>query len=229
MALRKSIKSKIKLSHETYLEGLLGLNDENSTCDSKKLFSFLKSSKQDQLGTPALNHRNRLVTETAEKADVHNLQFQPVFTSKAPLSLTCLCKMKLQDMTDQGEIPSEALPQEMRESPPAMEDFSISVAGILKLLKNLKPGKAAGPDRLKPVLLKELREEIAPIIQVILSAPYKQANSHQSGVEPSSPPSSKKVINHPPQTIDRSPSPVYYNIVKAVSKLLQYFVRSSNT
>ena len=48
-----------------------------------------------------------------------------------------------------------------------MEDFSISVAGILKLLKNLKPGKAAGPDRLKPILLKELCEEIAPIIQVI--------------------------------------------------------------
>ena len=44
---------------------------------------------------------------------------------------------------------------------------SITVAGILKLLKNLKPGKAAGPDRLKPILLKELCEEIAPIIQVI--------------------------------------------------------------
>ena len=48
-----------------------------------------------------------------------------------------------------------------------MEDFGISVAGILKLLRNLKPGKAAGPDKLKPILLKELSEEIAPIIQVI--------------------------------------------------------------
>ena len=87
----------------------------------KKLFSFLKSSKQDQLGTPALNHRNRLVTETAEKADVHNLQFQSVFTTKAPLSLTRLCKMKIQDMADQGEIPSESLPQGMQESHPAMK------------------------------------------------------------------------------------------------------------
>ena len=133
----------------------------------KKLFSFLKSSKQDQLGTPALNHRNRLVTETAEKTDVLNLQFQSVFATKAPLSLIRLCKMKIQDMADQGEIPSESLPQGMQESHPAMEDFSISVAGIIKLLKNLKPGKAAGPDRLKPTLLKELSEEIAPIIQVI--------------------------------------------------------------
>ena len=41
------------------------------------------------------------------------------------------------------------------------------MAGILKLLQNLKPGKAAGQDILKPVLLKELREEIAPIVQII--------------------------------------------------------------
>ena len=171
LALRKKIKSKIKLSHETYLEGLLGLHDEDSSCDSKKLFSFLKSSKQGQLGTPALNHKDRLVTETAEKADLHNLQFQSVFTTKAPLSLSRL--RKIQDMADCGGIPSEALPPGMQESSPAMEDFDISVAGILKLLKNLKPGKAAGPDRLKPILLKELREEIAPIIQVIFERSIK--------------------------------------------------------
>ena len=48
-----------------------------------------------------------------------------------------------------------------------MEEFGRSTAGILKLLENLKPGKAAGPDRLKPLLLRELREEIATILQVI--------------------------------------------------------------
>ena len=52
-------------------------------------------------------------------------------------------------------------------SNPKMEQFTISCNGILKLLQNLKPFKAAGPDKLKPLLLKELREEIAPIIQII--------------------------------------------------------------
>ena len=167
MAYRNSITSKIKHSYETYLEGLLGLNDENLVCDTKKLFSFLKCSKQDQLGSTALNHGYNLVTNTAEKADIHNLHFQSVFTTKEPLSFSQLCKMKLHDAADSGKIPSELLPPEMQKSTPVMEDFSISVAGILKLLKNLKPGKAAGPDRLKPILLKELCEEIAPIIQVI--------------------------------------------------------------
>ena len=43
--------------------------------------------------------------------------------------------MKLQDMVDCVGIPSESLPPGMQESPPVVEDFDISVAGILKLLK----------------------------------------------------------------------------------------------
>ena len=52
-------------------------------------------------------------------------------------------------------------------STPVMPDIDISLNGLLKLLKNLKPGKVAGTDKLKPLLLKELRDEIAPIIKVI--------------------------------------------------------------
>ena len=78
--------------------------------------------------------------------------------------------MKLQDMADCGKLSSESLPPGVLKPTPIMDDFSISVAGILKLLQNLKPEKAAGPDRLKPLLLKELSEEIAPIIQVIILA-----------------------------------------------------------
>ena len=67
LAHRKAIKSKIKLSCVNYLNGLLGLNEDNSACDNKILFSLLKSSKQDQLGTPAVKVGNKLVTATAEK------------------------------------------------------------------------------------------------------------------------------------------------------------------
>ena len=118
LALRKIINSKMKLSHETYLKVFFGyLMKILHVIAKKKMFSFLKSSKQDQQGTPALSHGDRLVTETAEKADLHNLQFQSLFTIKALLSLSRLWKMKLQDMADCGEIPSEALP-------PGMQVFS---------------------------------------------------------------------------------------------------------
>ena len=117
--------------------------------------------------------------------------------------------MKLHDAADSGKIPSELLPPEMQKSTPVMEDFSISVAGILKLLKNLKPGKAAGPDRLKPILLKNYVKKLHQLFRSSLNAPSKQANSPQSGVEPKSAPSSKKVIKHRLQITDRSPSPVF--------------------
>ena len=59
------------------------------------------------------------------------------------------------------------IPPEYLTTTPVLSDTDISLNGILKLLNNLKPGKAAGPDKLRPLLLKELRAEIAPIIKVI--------------------------------------------------------------
>ena len=48
-----------------------------------------------------------------------------------------------------------------------MPDIQLSENGILKLLKDLNPHKAAGPVELKPLVLKELREVIAPMLRVI--------------------------------------------------------------
>ena len=74
--------------------------------------------------------------------------------------------MKVQDLVDKGNLPSESVPDSNLNSIPVMPDIEISLNGLLKLPKQLKPGKAAGPDKLKPLLLKELRDEIAPIIKV---------------------------------------------------------------
>ena len=48
-----------------------------------------------------------------------------------------------------------------------MPEININLNGILKLLSNLQPRKAAGPDEIRPIVLRELRTEIAPIIQLI--------------------------------------------------------------
>ena len=50
---------------------------------------------------------------------------------------------------------------------PVMPDIKVSENGVLKLLKDLNPHKAAGPDELKPLVLRELREVIAPMLVVI--------------------------------------------------------------
>ena len=166
-SLRQKIKKKIKQSYNGYLNDLLGLSDDSGICDKKKLFSFLKNSRRDQEGIPPLKENDTLYTDTPAKAYLCNRQFQSVFTKKSPLSLSRLAQMKVQDLVDEGSLPSESVQDSNLNSVPIMPDIEISLNGLLKLLKNLKPGKAAGPNKLKPLLLKELRDEIAPIIKVI--------------------------------------------------------------
>ena len=48
-----------------------------------------------------------------------------------------------------------------------MPQISISLAGILKILAGLDHSKAAGPDVIKPVVLKPLKDLVAPILQII--------------------------------------------------------------
>ena len=54
--------------------------------------------------------------------------------------------MKVQDTVDSDTMSFGAAPAGVLDDFLVMEDFSISVYGILKLLQNLKSGKVAGPD-----------------------------------------------------------------------------------
>jgi hypothetical protein len=60
-----------------------------------------------------------------------------------------------------------------------MPNIDITISGIDKLLSNINPYKACGPDQIKPRVLKELHSEIAPILQIIFN------KSLRSGVVPS--------------------------------------------
>ena len=74
-----------------------------------------------------------------------NCQFQSVFTHE-----------------DLSHLPSCCGP-----SQPVIPDISISVDGVLNLLKTLDTKKASGPDQIPARILKLCAEEIAPILTVI--------------------------------------------------------------
>ena len=48
-----------------------------------------------------------------------------------------------------------------------MQDFDISKAEVAKFLSNLNVTKAAVPDAIRPIVLKELSQVVAPVITVI--------------------------------------------------------------
>ena len=85
---------------ETLLSG--GVRKPNNCSPSERAQSNIKALlKQYQFGSTALNHGQRLVTYTAEKANIHNMHFQSVF--RTTVSLLRLCKMKLQDAAGCGK------------------------------------------------------------------------------------------------------------------------------
>ena len=128
---------------------------------------ILNRSKNDSRGVSSLCRDGKLYTENKDKADTLNCQFQSVFTPKTPLALSSLAQIAVQDLVDTGKLDTRSVPAKNINNQPVMPDIKVSVNGILKLLKDLNPHKAAGPDKLKPLVFMELREVIAPMLMVI--------------------------------------------------------------
>jgi hypothetical protein len=53
-----------------------------------------------------------------------------------------------------------------------MPDIQITENGVAKLLHNLNPHKAAGPDNITPRVLKELSSEVSSILTLIFRKSY---------------------------------------------------------
>ena len=104
----------------------------------KRFWTYVKNRKTDFIGIAPLKVNGKLFTEPKARAEVLNDQFQSVFTRETPPNLT---PPRQQSLT--------------------MPDIHISVEGVLKLLRNLKPNKASGPDNIGPRVLKELADIIA--------------------------------------------------------------------
>ena len=75
--------------------------------------------------------------------------------------------MAIHDSVDDGVIQPSQIPSETLSSVPQMINITVSLNGILKLLKDLNPHKAAGPYQLKLLDFQRLRDLIAPVMKVI--------------------------------------------------------------
>ena len=129
-----------------------------------------------------------LLTDPLQKGNALNNQFYLVFTPVSNISRT--------DFNKQCNMPAST-------QHPKISHLAIKTDGIQKLLCNLNPSKAAGPDKIKPKLLKELSVEIAPILTIIFnkSVQSQLVLFHQTGELPMSLLCTKKVKNITLKTI----------------------------
>ena len=106
---------------------------ESYTDKSKRFWSYFKSKGKGSMGVaPLKNKQGFLQSDNQCKADILNEQFTSVFTREDP-----------RHIPDKGPSPYLAMP-----------DILNSQKGVQKLLKDLNPNKATGPDQIPTRFLK---------------------------------------------------------------------------
>ena len=109
----------------------------------KRCWSFINSERQEASGVSELVIMDGVLqSNTTAKAEILNEQFNSFYTQE-----------------DTGNIPNKG------PSPhPSMQNITVNINGVKKLLKNLKPYKASGPDGIPTFIVRSTAEELAPML-----------------------------------------------------------------
>ena len=161
--LKHLIQSQSIKAYWDYVEDLITPKDEHSPGEkfsiSKKFYTFIKQKKTDSTGIKTLKKNGSTVTDSEQKADLLNNHFFSVFSQQIPMKLSALCKY----FTNLSQSQENDMPE-----------IQVTERGVLKLLQALNISKAAGPDGIRPRVLKELSSELATIFTLLFQASIHQ-------------------------------------------------------
>ena len=134
-----------------FIGNIVTPNEGDKDHGSMKCFwTYIKHRRTESKGVAPLRNGGILHANPVDQANILNKQFQSAFSSKEDY--------------DSDKFKSQC---KMTGNYPPADHLNITENGILKQLKNLNPNKASGPDSIKPKVLKELAEGIAPILTII--------------------------------------------------------------
>ena len=145
---RNKVVKLIKDAHNSYIGNVVG---QALLEDPKKFWSYVSRCRRESLGIPTLVLNGLVCADNKSKAQALNDQFSSVFTRENS------------DVPDKGPSPH-----------PSISNITVSEAGVHKLLKELKPNKAAGPDQLPPRVLKMIADPLAPMLTFLFQQTLDQ-------------------------------------------------------
>ena len=125
----------------------LGDSDiEDRPGKQKPFWSFIKSLRKDNSGVAPLKGRGKMHADPVDKTNILNRQYESVYARE----------------DEEGDIPClDGQPYS------SMSDITVTKEGVVKRLKKINPRKACGPDMIPARILRDMADEIAPLLTII--------------------------------------------------------------
>ena len=152
--LKHHVQKLTRQAYWKYIEDIVTpKEDEHEHSGMKHFWTYIKHKRSDNCGVSSLKHEGKLHADPIEKANLLNKQNQSAFSTRVLISK--------QEFDDKHIMP------EKQKNSPEIDNIDIPLNGVVKLLKDLSPYKAPGPDNLTRRVLKELALDIGPILFMI--------------------------------------------------------------
>ena len=145
--LQKETHMECRKAYNSYVKDIV-TTDKNP----KKLYSFINSRRCDSSGVSLLKKGGIAHSDPKVKASILNEQFSSVFTEE--------------DLTSTPSMSGNPFP--------SVPTFLVDNKGVHKLLLDLNPHKAQGPDNIPTRFLKEFATEISPALTLVFQASLQQ-------------------------------------------------------
>ena len=141
--LRKVVHNEMRKAHRNYINNLLDIGDDVTSENTKpsitkRFWQYIKAKRKDSSGIPILKSDGKEVTDSKQKAEILNKQYNSVFIEENPILPTL----------GYSDIPD-------------MPNVTIDIDGVTKLLQRINPSKATGPDLIPMHVLKLLHPTCA--------------------------------------------------------------------
>ncbi len=134
--LRSKCQKKIRKAHKEYMNNIFNLEntEREKSIVSKRFWTYVKSKKRDSCSISPLRSEGLLISDAIGKGNILNQQYFSVFSKPE----------------------YQFIPAMANSTSPTIPKIVVTDKGVLKMLQDLNPHKASGPDRISPKVLKEL-------------------------------------------------------------------------
>ena len=146
--IKKYTQKICRNAHFNYVQNLISTDTNN-----KKLYSYIKSKKQENTGIADIQHGNNLIQDPKTKANLFNDHFCQVFSKPDP---------------------SPNPTNNIKPINNSMSKITVNRFGVLKLLNNINENKATGPDEIPGRLLKTCANEICDVLTLMYQSSLDQ-------------------------------------------------------